>query len=258
VGIGATGPINRESGRIQNPFTLPTWDDVPVVDVLRAELGVPVVMENDAHAAALGEYWRGAGQGIRHMIYLTVGTGVGGGLILGGKLHTGAGGIAGEVGHLPVDLNGPECYCGGRGCIEAIASAPALIRQVVEHPDLPRSAILALAGGDHGAISAKIIADAARQGDAAAQSILERAGTALGLGLCGLIVVLAPERIVMGGGVMGSFDLLHPIIARTVQRISGYVPVPPIVPAALGLNAGVTGAVRALIERALIDRTDIS
>lgn len=252
VGVGATGPIDRMRGRIQNPYTLPTWYDVPVVDRLHAALDVPVVLENDAHAAALGEFWLGAGRGTQHMVYLTIGTGVGGGIIVNGMLHTGATGLAGEVGHMVVDAPGPECYCGSSGCIESLAAAPALGRQARDHPDLTQSLILSLAGGMPDAITAEIVANAARAGDGIASAIISRAARALGLGLRNLVLTISPDRIVLGGGVMRSFDLFYPVIHQTIHSLSGYMPLDQleVVPAQLGLNAGISGAVRALLDRA--------
>ncbi len=255
VGIGITGPIDRVRGRIQNPYTLPTWDDVPLADSLHDALGVPVVLENDAHAAALGEFWLGAGRGTQHMIYLTIGTGVGGGIIVNGMLHTGATGLAGEVGHMTVTAGGPECYCGSHGCIESLAAAPALAQQARDHPDLAQSRILSLAGNTLDGITAEIIASAAQVGDAVASSVIERAAHALGIGLRNLVLAISPDRIVLGGGVMRSFDLFYPVIRQTVQSLAGYLPVDQleIVAAQLGLNAGVSGAVRALLDRAFGD-----
>ncbi len=252
VGIGCAGPLDRETGRVRNPFTLPTWDDVPLTGMLQAALGVPAVIENDADAAALGEYWLGAGRGVQHMVYVTVGTGVGGGLILGGRLHVGATGNAGEIGHQSIDMHGPPCYCGARGCVEMFAAAPAISAQAQTRARAGETLMAKLAGGDIEAITPRIVADAARQGDAAALAIIDEAGHALGVGLGNLVTVLSPERIVMGGGVMLSFDLFYPAIRRTLDRLARLVSVDAVevVHAGLGLNAGVSGAMTALIERA--------
>jgi glucokinase len=252
MGIGCTGPLDRIAGTVHNPYTLPTWDDFPLTDCLTEMLGVPVVVENDAHAGALGEHWRGAGRGTRHMIYVTVGTGVGGGLILDGRLYTGATGTAGEIGHHSVDLHGPVCYCGSRGCVELYAAAPALVRRTCERVGTEPSLIPALVGDDPDAIDPEVIARAAREGDGLANDILHEAARALGTGLANLAVVLVPEVIVLGGGVMRSFDLFLPTIREVIEGLLFPLGDLRIVPAQLGMNAGVIGAARAVLDRCFV------
>jgi glucokinase len=249
IGVGCTGPLDSERGRIHNPYTLPTWDDVPLIDYLTGRFHVPAVLLNDAHVAALGEYWVGAGRGTRHMIYITVGTGIGGGIILSGHLHRGLGQMSSEVGHQVLDVNGPPCYCGARGCWEALAAGPAIARYGAEHaPD--DSLVVTLAGGDRECISARLIADAAMQQDAFALETMRRIGFYMGVGISNLIYVLAPEVVVLGGGVMQSWDLIAPAMFEAIKGREPMVPIHDvrIVRTQLGMNAGVIGAARGLLD----------
>jgi glucokinase len=250
VGIGCTGPVDRQTGHIHNPYTLPTWDDFPLTDALQRELSVPVVIENDADAGALGEHWQGAGRGVKHMVYVTIGTGVGGGIVLDGRLYNGANGLTGEIGHLPITAgSGPLCYCGIHGCLESLVAAPALSSQARDGVRQTDSLIRSLVGGDLSLITPQVIAEAARQGDELGRQIINGAAHALGLGLRGLIVTLAPEMIVLGGGIMDSFDLFLPGIRVVVDGLHLPTDYVRIVHAKLGLNAGVVGGARAVLDR---------
>lgn len=247
IGIGCTGPIDSVRGRIQNPYTLPTWDDMPLIDALVERFGAPALLLHDCAVAALGENWVGAGQGARHLLYITVGTGIGGGMILDGRLYRGVGLLAGEVGHQVIDLNGPPCYCGGRGCWEMLAAAPALSRFAAERAT-PDGLMLRLAGGDPAKITPKIVSQAAAQGDAIARQLWEQEARYLGTGVANLMNVLAPEVVVMGGGIMQGWETLAPTLLATIRGRGAMVPFDQIriVPAGLGLNAGVIGAARGL------------
>lgn len=249
IGIGSAGPLDAALGRIQNEYTLPTWADVPIVDDLKAAYGVPAVLVNDAHAAALGELWLGAGRGAQHMLYVTVSTGIGGALVISGRLHRGVGLMAGEVGHQIIDPNGPICYCGARGCLEMLAAGPA-IASFARQRATPDGLLLKLVSGDAERITAETVAIAARQGDPVAQQIIDETAAYLGTGLSNLMNVIGPEVIVLGGGVMKSWDLLgDKIIAAAKGRI-GMVPFEliRIVPAELGSDVGVIGAAKALLD----------
>lgn len=247
IGVGCTGPVDSVHGRIQNPYTLPTWDDVPLIDALVERFGKPALLLHDCAVAALGEQWIGAGQGARHLLYITVGTGIGGGIIADGRLYRGVGLMAGEVGHQVIDSNGPECYCGARGCWEMLAAAPALSRFAAERAT-PDGLMLRLAAGDREKITPKIVSDAAAQGDAVAQVLWEQEARYLGTGVANLMNVLAPEVVVMGGGIMQGWDTLAPTLLATIRGRGAMVPFDQIrvVPAGLGLNAGVIGAARGL------------
>lgn len=250
VGIGCTGPVDRITGHIYNPHTLPTWDAFPLTEALQQKLDVPVIIENDAHAGALGEHWRGAGRDVKHMVYITVGTGVGGGILVDGALYTGANGLAGEIGHLPISLdNGPLCYCGIRGCLESLVSAPALIKQARDRVRQMNSLILSYVDNDVSLITPRVIAEAARSSDELAMHLIAKAAYTLGIGLRSLIVTLAPEMIVLGGGVMNSFDLFMPGIQAAIDNLHLPTDYIRIKHAELGLNAGVIGCARAVLDR---------
>ncbi len=249
IGVGCTGPLDMARGRVQNPYTLPTWDDAPIMDYLHARFGLPGVLLNDAQSAALGEYWNGAGRGVENLIYITVGTGIGGGIILGGKLYRGIEGLSAEVGHQVIDLDGPPCYCGAHGCLEALAAAPAIKRAARERAT-PEGQMLALVNGDPELLSPRVVYLAAHRGDETARAILHQTGHYLGVGIANLLNVLAPDIVVLGGGVMQGWDAIAPSMLETIHARGTMVPFDKIrvVPATLKLNAGVTGAVRGLLD----------
>ncbi|GAB4573416.1 MAG: ROK family protein [Anaerolineae bacterium] len=249
IGVGCTGPVDSVHGRVQNPYTLPTWDDAPLMDYLSERFGLPGILLNDAHVATLGEHWVGAGRHVRHMVYITVGTGVGGGLIIDGRLHRGVGLMAAEVGHQVIDLDGPECYCGARGCLEMLAAAPAIRRMAAEQA-ASDGMMLRLAGGDRARLTPRVVYEAATQGDPEARQILARVGFYLGIGVANLLNVLAPEAVILGGGVMQGWDLIAPDIMAVINARAAMIPYEQvqILPARLGLNAGVIGAVKGLYD----------
>lgn len=250
IGIGATGPIDSANGRIQNPYTLPTWDDVPIVAELEKRFQSRVILENDADTAALGEYFLGAGQGVRRLYAVTVGTGIGTAFLQDGEIYRGLGGFHPEAGHHLVDPGGPLCYCGISGCWESLASGTAIAGYAREHIQGSGSLVLRLAGGDPNAVTTAMLAAAARQGDPFAQSVMQRAARYFALGLLNVMAFFVPERIVLSGGVMRSLDLFQPEIEKAVQRYSVMVPSRriSIVPAQLGYEAGMIGAAYACLR----------
>lgn len=250
IGVGCTSPIDSVRGTVNNPYTLPTWEDAPLLPYLTERFQLPNVLLNDAAVAALGEHWVGAGRGTRHMIYITVGTGVGGGIIIDNRLHRGVGLLAGEVGHQVIDVHGPLCYCGAHGCLETLIAAPAIVRIALDRAPA-ESLILKLADGDKEKISAKLVYEAAIQGDATARAILTETGVYLGIGISNLLNILAPEAVVLGGGVMQGWDLIAPTMLETINSRKAMIPYDQIriLPAELGLNAGVVGAVRGLVSQ---------
>jgi len=220
--------------------------------MLEDRLGIPVFLGNDANAAALGEFAYGAGRGYRHVIYLTVSTGVGGGIISDGRLLEGRHGAAGEVGHVIVEPGGPPCGCGNRGCLEALISGPAIARQAREALDVGwETSIGRLAGTDPHGVTAEVVVRAAREGDGLARELLETAGRRLGTALLGLVHVFDPEVIVVGGGLTNAGELLMKLARDTM--FAGLMPIfkegLEVVPPDLGADAGLYGAV-ALARRA--------
>jgi glucokinase len=247
IGVGATGPVDALRGTVNNPYTLPTWEDVPITGYLRERFGVPVTLENDADVAALGEYWCGAGQGVGRLYAITVGTGIGTALIMDGEIYRGLDGTHPDGGHQVIDPSGPECYCGAHGCWESLASGSAIARMAQEvalSQGRKGEALLRLAGGEASRITAKLAAQAALQGDALAGEVMRRAAEAFALGVVNVVTLFTPEMIVLSGGVMQSAELFMPALKRAMQRHNVMVPATKvrIVEAQLGEYAGLYGA----------------
>jgi glucokinase len=243
IGVAAPGPIDFAAGLIVDAPNLPGWREVPVAGRIGAMFGCPAILENDANAAALGEFIAGAGMGARQLVYLTISTGIGGGLVLDGCLYRGADGAAGELGHIPLVPDGPECGCGSHGCLEALASGTAIARRGGEVLAEGRSPLLARLAGA-GPVTAELVHQAAQEGDAAAADLLAEAGRHLGRGLAAIVNIFNPDVIVLGGGAskIGPL-LLDPALeemhARAMRLPLGRV---RVVPAALGDRAGAIGA----------------
>jgi glucokinase len=252
IGIGATGPLDPVRGTIHNPFTLPTWDNVPVVEWLQEAFGVPVTLENDADAAALGEYWQGAGQNAKRLYAVTVGTGIGTALILDGQIYRGLDGSHPEGGHMVLDPSGPLCYCTQRGCWESLCAGPAIERQARE-ADLGESLLLALANGDPEKVTGQLVFEAARRGDKTALSLVERTAEYFAQGVLNVAILFVPDVIILSGGVMRSLDLLMPRLQTTLQAYTAMVPAHriQITPARLGYYAGLYGSAYTIFNRYL-------
>jgi glucokinase len=210
--------------------TLPGWEGSPLTADLEREFGLRVAVENDADAAALGEARWGAGRGSRSLLYVTISTGIGVGILLDGKLYRGAKGAHPEIGHHVIDWSGPLCYCGANGCWETLASGPALEAWMGAQRDV--------------ALSASQICELARQGDALALQAVQREALYIGLGLANLVTMYCPQTIVIGGGMMRSADLLLAPALDVVKRICTQVPAEntSIVLAGLGAQCGLLGA----------------
>ncbi|MDR7419289.1 MAG: ROK family protein [Armatimonadota bacterium] len=250
IGVGAPGPMDPETGVVFEPPNLPGWRDVPLGAMLTVRLGMPAFVENDANAAALGERWAGAGAGIDDLIYMTVSTGIGGGLILNGDLYHGVSGTAGEVGHMVIDPRGPRCPCGRTGCLEAIASGTSIARDAREAVRAGRpTALAALAPGD---LDAAAVARAAHDGDPVAREIYARAASALGTGIANLVNLLNPAMVIIGGGVARAGDLIFAPVRRIVRQEVFERPgaAVQIVPALLGDDVGAVGAAAVAKARA--------
>lgn len=240
VGISCGGPLDREAGVIYAPPNLPQWKAVPVKAFFEEALGMPVRVENDANATALAEWKFGAGQGAQNVVFMTMGTGIGGGLIIEGRLVHGVNDLAGELGHQTILINGPQCGCGKKGCLEALASGPAIARLARESMLYGRQKrVLALADGRPNDITAAHVVQAAQEGDAFAISILEEAGTYMGLGIANVIQILNPEVVILGTIAVHAGDLiLDPIRAAVAEYAwARSREVCRIVPAALGDRA---------------------
>jgi glucokinase len=245
VGVGCGGPLSRGRGLILSPANLPGWDEFPVVDLIRERFGVPVELDNDANAAALAEYEYGAGRGAESMVYMTISTGIGGGVIIGGRLLHGVGDAAGEVGHMIVAPGGTPCGCGSRGCLETICSGTSIARRAAERlADGSRHSSLLEGGGGLKEITAHAVAEAARAGDAVAVEVWDETVEYLALGVGNVIAAFAPEAVVLGGGVSTAGEqLLGPLRWRVRESVK-IAPVEQvrITQAELGGDSGVYGA----------------
>jgi len=253
AGIGAPGPMNWETGMVFSPPNLPGWKNVPLAERMSSLLGVPCYVDNDGNLACYGEFWMGAGQGSQNMCALTLGTGVGGGVVVGGNLVHGIDGTAGEVGHMKVERDGRTCGCGAQGCLEAYGSVSGMITTAQEKLSNGEPSILRdLCGGNESIITGKMISDAAQQGDAIALDVLQETGVWLGVGISSLINLLNPEKIVLCGGMIAAGEALLEPIRKTALQRSFDVPGirAEIVTAALGSDSGVLGAAGSALERA--------
>jgi glucokinase len=246
VGIGLPGVLDLEKGLTLFLPNLPgTWPNVPIRDTLGRYTGLPVSILNDVRAITFGEWRFGAGRGVETMACFAIGTGVGGGLVINGKLHLGIGGTAGELGHMSIDLNGPVCGCGNRGCLEVYASGPAIagagIKAVVQGLT---TSLRDLSTGDLNKITAALVYQAAVQGDPIASEIYTEAGNAIGVAAANMCVAIGPRRIVIGGGVSRAGDLLLEPIRKALRERVHVMPVDQVevVLSSLGNKAGVTGA----------------
>ena len=238
IGIGSTGPVDPFTGEIGDVNFLPGWQGSPIVEDLGRLFRVKVAMENDADAAALGESGWGAGKNKTRLIYITVGTGIGGGIILDGKLYRGVDHAHPEIGHHVIDVSGPACLCGFHGCWESLASGPAMAEWMkAESPPNYRH---------RENLSAKRICELAQSGDALARRSVEREAYSLGLGLANLVVLYTPDAIVLGGSVMKSAHLFLAGIRKVIAESCRYVPFEKteLALASLGEDANLIGAAR--------------
>ena len=269
IGIGAPGPLDNRTGVVFSPPNLPGWENVPVRDLFNKEFHVPIYVENDANAAALGEYMFGAGRGSRDMVYLTISTGIGGGVITDGKIIEGVSGTAAELGHMTVDWHGERCNCGNIGCLERIASGTNIARRANEAIAVGRgNDLLAFALEHQGPqeakeepmeetasqaqgtprtplyVNSRTVALAAEAGIPVAQEIILRAAEAIGVGLVNIIHIFNPEMIILGGGVTQMGPLLLDPVMTVVQERAMKVPRKAcrIMLAQLGQDVGLVGA----------------
>jgi glucokinase len=252
IGVGFGGPVDIEAGTVLTSHHVSGWDGFPLRRTLESCRNAATVIDNDANAAALGEAHFGAGRGHRNVLYVNVGTGIGAGLILNGRLFHGQHGMAGEIGHVTVAPDGPLCPCGKRGCLEAVASGRAIGQRGQEAARAEPGAagrLLALAGGSVEAIAGTHVLAAAAEGDPLAGRIADETAAYLGLALGNVANVLDPAMIILGGGVGEAGERLFGPLREAVRRhLLPSMPAPEVVPAALGYDAGIVGALALALD----------
>ena len=257
IGIAIPGIIDLDSGILRESPNLPGWYDYPVREEIEKRLGAKVILENDANAAAMGEFWLGAAREYDSTCMLTLGTGIGGGIIIKGALWHGMTGMAGEPGHTTVDPDGPQCPCGNRGCLEQFAGATAIVRQAKEAAESGKAPLIKKAIETASPFSARSVYELAMKGDEPSRRIFERSGRGLGIALASLINTLNLPIYIIGGGGAGGWDAFSPYIFEeveqrsfvyraTVQQVEGVYKRPRtrITRAMLGADAGIFGAAR--------------
>lgn len=241
IGMCAPGPLDTVSGVIDHIPTLLGWEQFPLRDRLSAIFGIPAIVENDGIAAAFGEWQYGAARGLDHMVYVTVSTGIGGGVVVDGRLMHGARGMAGHVGHFTLAAEGPTCSCGRVGCFEAVAAGTAFGKRVrAAANENPTSFLGRMA--EKGIVEGRHAVEGARAGDAACLALIAEEADWLGSGFASLLHLYSPQMLVMGGGVSVAFDLLEPGIRARIRRdaMAPFREV-PVVKAKLGDDAGLVG-----------------
>ena len=243
IGIGSPGPLDTEKGIIMNPSNLPGWDNVHITDIIENKFNIKTTLDNDANAAALGEYLYGAGKGSKAFVYVTVSTGLGGGVVTNGKVYHGINSNAAEIGHSMINFNGPRCNCGNYGCLEAYASGTALARFAKEAVDNGQETIIKIIAGPD-PINAEHVFEAAKKKDKLAAELVDNEAFYLGIGIANILAFYNPEVIAIGGGVANAWDMFIDRMLDTAKKRS----LKPIfdacrmVKAELGSNVGLIGA----------------
>jgi glucokinase-like ROK family protein len=248
--VGVPGPLDYARGTVIAPPIMPGWDEVPVRDRMQEIFGAPVYLDNDANLGAFGELHYGAGQGVESLAYIKVATGIGYGIIIGGQIYHGQTGSAGEIGHVMIDEDGPPCKCGSYGCLEAMASGPAIAQRAMLAIQVGQPSILGQVVSHNGCLAAEDVARAALEGDALSQRLYRDAGRLIGIGVADLMNLLNPGRVIVGGGVAQAGELLlaslrETACQRTVRAAGENV---DIVQAALGHRSSALGAVALVIR----------
>lgn len=256
VGVGSPGTVDSENGIIVYSNNI-KWENVPLGEAIKKVIGLPVYITNDANAAALGESWTGAGKNFNTIVFVTLGTGVGGGIVLDGKLYEGGRSAGAEIGHMLVEMNGELCTCGRRGCLEAYASATALIKQTKRAMKRDRGSVMWKLCGDINKVDGRTAFDGMREGDNTAANVVENYINYLAEGIINLCNIFRPDAILLGGGICAEGDtLIKPLQSKVDNTVFGgtkYAPV-EILTANLGNDAGVFGAVRlAMTKNRLLD-----
>lgn len=241
IGMCAPGPLDTVSGVIDHIPTLPGWEQFPLRNRLSAIFGIPAIVENDGIAAAFGEWQYGAARGLDHMVYVTVSTGIGGGVVVDGRLMHGARGMAGHVGHFTLAAEGPTCSCGRVGCFEAVAAGTAFGKRVRAAANKNPTSFLGRMA-EKGIVEGRHAVEGARAGDAACLALIAEEADWLGSGFASLLHLYSPQMLVMGGGVSVAFDLLEPGIRARIRHdaMAPFREV-PVVKAKLGDDAGLVG-----------------
>jgi glucokinase len=251
VGVGAPGPLDTRRGVVLLTPNL-GWVDMPLRQIIHDRLGLPAALDNDANCAVLGEWWVGAARGSRHAIGITIGTGIGGGLILEGRLYHGASDVAGEIGHATIDTEGRRCKCGNYGCLEAYASGPNIALRAIETLEAgAESRLPTYVGGDLRQLTAQTVYQAAQDGDELALEVVNDTAKFLGVGIANLLNIFNPEVVVVCGGVTLAGDHLFVPLRREVARraFKPAVTACRIVPGELAGTAGVYGAARVFLDQ---------
>lgn len=246
IGLGSPGLIDKKGETILFSPNLPKWHDVPIKKVIGEKFDLPCILENDANAAAWGEKWVGAGKNANSLVMLTLGTGIGGGIIIDNKLWRGMNNVAAEIGHMTIQADGPRCNCGNYGCIEVYASATGMVRRFKELLESGKASSLK----KNDEITAKRISEAAVQGDKTALSIIEETGRYLGIAMVNIIHILNPEVIVLAGGMIGSGELLMNPIKQIIEKraLKASYKDTKILFSQLGTDAGIIGAAGCLLK----------
>ncbi len=251
VGIGSPGPLDTKTGVVILTPNL-GWVNMPLRDRVADALRLPTVLDNDANCAIFGEWWRGAARGVDDVIGLTIGTGIGGGIVLGGEIYHGASDVAGEIGHMTIDANGRLCKCGNQGCLEAYASGPAIAARAVEGIEAgAETSLPQYVAGDLSRITAQVVYEAAHDGDPYALDVVRDTAKLLGAGVASLVNIFNPSIVVICGGVTLAGDKLFGPLTTEVHR-RAFKPaweVCRILPGALTGTAGVYGAAAVFMQR---------
>jgi glucokinase len=245
AGVGCAGLVDPDKGKLYSSPNLVVWENSPLKRIAEDTFGVYTIVDNDANSAAYGEFRCGASRGKNDLVFITLGTGVGGGVVCGGRLLRGTANYAGELGHMAISLGGPKCHCGRRGCLEAYVGSYGLVRSARETLKHKKGRVLEkLVKEQKKKLTPALIAYAARRGDAAAKSVIKTAGENLGAGIASLINLFNPGVVALGGGVSGAFDLLLPHVEKTVkkQAFAKSARLARIVKSALGNDATAVGA----------------
>ena len=244
VGIGCPSPLDVEKGLVMSPSNLRDWDNFPIVKLFRERFDVPVALDNDANTAALGEYVYGAGRGYKNIVYVTVSTGIGGGIILNGEILHGVSFGAGELGHTIVQPDGIRCNCGSIGCLETICAGVHIARRARERLANGEASLMREMVADISKVSAKTVVEALRKKDKLATEIWDETCRFLAIGIANVISILAPEAVIIGGGISAAGDLLFAPLRRMMPEFVSMIPADKIniIPAELGGESGVCGA----------------